>query len=850
MLTGIRKLNVFPSRLTALALLAVVAITLLNACGGGDSGSGDDSGEDSPMMMVMPILRTITTPPAPSSTQKLEVLDDGTHQNMEFDASKMPQFDTLTPTGRTYTATSSAPDVATASVDTDGVATVTAVKRGSADITITADGVAVSTLTRSVSAPSIRAAAAYSFKVEVGNRAPTVVGTIAALALNVGLPETLDVASNFNDPDKESMIYTTSSSASAVATVTIDDNVVTVTPVAVGSTTITVTAQDPGGLSATQTIAVTVAANQAPMAVGTVAALTFTFGDSAATRDVASNFSDPDNDPLTYTLSSSDSDVATATVSGSVVTVTPIVGGSATITVTAQDSDGFSATQTIAVTVNTAPVAVGTVAAVTLTEGDSAATRDVASNFNDPDNDSLTYTASSSAPAVATVSVSGSVVTVTPVVGGSTTITVTAQDPGGLSATQTIAVTIAANQVPTAVGTVAALTFTFGDSAATRDVASNFSDPDNDPLTYTAITSDSDVATATVSGSVVTVTPITGGSATITVTAQDSDGFSATQTIAVTVNTAPVAVGTVAAVTLIAGRFAATRDVASNFNDPDNDSLTYTVSSSAPAVATVSVSGSVVTVTPVVGGSTTITVTAQDPGGLSTTQTIAVTVAANQAPMAVGTVAALTFTFGDSAATRDVASNFSDPDNDPLTYTVSSSDSDVATATVSGSVVTVTPIVGGSATITVTAQDSDGLSATQTIAVTVNTAPVAVGTVAAVTLTEGDSAATRDVASNFNDPDNDSLTRTRRIGQGVVVRVAEVGCNISGCGRIPKSERQRGDRAYCRRRLVGGYRDRDGLGRTQAAGVLRGHRNGGATTHYRCHRDHAAAHADCGNGRG
>ena len=86
MLTGIRKLNVSPSRLTALALLTVVAITLLNACGGGDSGSGDDSGEDSPMMMVMPILRTITTPPAPSGTQKLEVLDeDGTHQNMEFD---------------------------------------------------------------------------------------------------------------------------------------------------------------------------------------------------------------------------------------------------------------------------------------------------------------------------------------------------------------------------------------------------------------------------------------------------------------------------------------------------------------------------------------------------------------------------------------------------------------------------------------------------------------------------------------------------------------------------------------------------------------------------------------------
>ena len=111
----------------------------------------------------------------------------------------------MAPTGRTYTAeSSSAPEVATASMDADGIVTVTAVKRGSADITIFADGDAASTtastLARSVSAPSIRADAAYSFTVEVENRAPTAVGTIATLALDVGSPETLDVASNFNDP--------------------------------------------------------------------------------------------------------------------------------------------------------------------------------------------------------------------------------------------------------------------------------------------------------------------------------------------------------------------------------------------------------------------------------------------------------------------------------------------------------------------------------------------------------------------------------------------------------------------------------------------------------------------------
>ena len=54
-------------------------------------------------------------------------------------------------------------------------------------------------------------------------------------------------------------------------------------------------------------------------------------------------------------------------------------------------------------------------------------------------------------------------------------------------------------------------------------------------MTFTVSSSDTTIATASVSGSVVTVTPVAIGSATITVTAQDPDGSSVNQTIAVTV---------------------------------------------------------------------------------------------------------------------------------------------------------------------------------------------------------------------------------------------------------------------------------------------------------------------------
>ena len=62
--------------------------------------------------------------------------------------------------------------------------------------------------------------------------------------------------------------------------------------------------------------------------------------------------------------------------------------------------------------------------------------------FTDPDGDTLTYSAVSSNAGVVTTSVSGSTVMLTPVSAGAATTTVTARDLGGLTATQSVAVTV------------------------------------------------------------------------------------------------------------------------------------------------------------------------------------------------------------------------------------------------------------------------------------------------------------------------------------------------------------------------------------------------------------------------
>ena len=62
----------------------------------------------------------------------------------------------------------------------------------------------------------------------------------------------------------------------------------------------------------------------------------------------------------------------------------------------------------------------------------------------DPDDDALTYTASSSAPRVVAASAAGARVTLVGTGEGMGTIRVTATDPGGLSASQSFAVTVSA----------------------------------------------------------------------------------------------------------------------------------------------------------------------------------------------------------------------------------------------------------------------------------------------------------------------------------------------------------------------------------------------------------------------
>ncbi len=295
---------------------------------------------------------------------------------------------------------------------------------------------------------------------------------------------TVDISGAFSDPDGDALRYGATSDASSVATASVSGSDLKVIGEAPGSVTITVTATDPGGLSATQTFGVTVnSANRAPTVSGAIPDQVLV-ENTEAPVDISGAFSDPDGDALRYGVASDASSVATASVSGSDLKVIGEAPGSA---------------------------------------------------FSDPDGDALRYGVASDASSVATASVSGSDLKVIGEAPGSATITVTATDPGGLSATQTFGVTVnSANRAPTVSGAIPDQVLV-ENTEAPVDISGAFSDPDGDALRYGATSDASSVATASVSGSDLKVIGEAPGSATITVTATDPGGLSATQTFEVTV---------------------------------------------------------------------------------------------------------------------------------------------------------------------------------------------------------------------------------------------------------------------------------------------------------------------------
>jgi len=266
------------------------------------------------------------------------------------------------------------------------------------------------------------------------------------LLVEPGTSARVEVSPYFTDPDGDALTYAATSSNTAAATVEVAGDTVTIAGDAEGVATITVTARDPGGLTATQRFDVTVEVpNNSPQPIDTIPDRTIDAGEELSI-DVEPYFWDPDGDELVYEAISSGEAVAAADMEGATrLVVTGQARGEATITVTATDPGGLAAVQEFDVEVpNQAPYVDREIEdLLDATEGEEY--RAVLTGvFVDPDGDSLAYTASSSDTDVAETEIRGDTIYMTAVDVGTATIMVTATDSAGLSATDKFEFTVIA----------------------------------------------------------------------------------------------------------------------------------------------------------------------------------------------------------------------------------------------------------------------------------------------------------------------------------------------------------------------------------------------------------------------
>ena len=636
------------------------------------------------------------------------------------------------------------------------VVTVSAVAKGTAVVTVT------------VTDPG-GLMAVQSFRVTVPNRAPVAVDSIPARTIEVDQADTLDMSAFFADPDGDTLTYATGVSDSSRVTASVAGSALIVAAVAKGEATVTVTATDVEGLSAAQTFLVTVP-NRPPVVADSIPAQTL-YANEADTLDLAPFFNDPDGDPLTWSVETSESGAVAVAVTkqrGS-LTITGVMPGEAQVSVTATDNEGLEARQSFQVVVpNRPPAAVGTIEDRDLMVGGTAGL-DIAAYFVEPDGQTLTYAVTSADSTRLTASVQGTTVTLVAIAKGSVTVTVTATDPGGLTAAQTLEITIP-NRAPVALDAIPDHTIEV-DQAHTLDVSAFFADPDGDRLAYRVTLSDSTRLAASVVGNALTLTALAKGETVVSVAASDGEGASAVHTFRVSApNRPPMVAEAIQSRTLFKDEVD-TEALSPHFTDPDGDPLTFSASVSDSAVVTVGISRARdnLTVTAVSQGQVEVTVTATDDEGLTAQQTFVVTVP-NRAPTVSDPIAAQ-MPFKRDSLRFDLTLRFGDPDGDALIYTATTSDSDVARATIERATLTVRTSAAGEATITVTATDTGDLSAQQSFTVTVeNRPPVATSPIRDLTLTERTSE-TITMSSHFEDPDGDPLTYSAETSDSRVATV-------------------------------------------------------------------------------
>jgi len=502
---------------------------------------------------------------------------------------------------------------------------------------------------RSASPGTAAALSIDNVAVALNTSGPAVDSPIGPLPATENLP--FAAAADFEDADGDPLFYSLGGlplgsglmiNPTTGAITGTPTNADAVASAAAGGLSLVVTATD-GALSATDPFILTVAdVNSDPTLVTPIPDQTGTEGVPFGPLDVSANFTDLDGDLLLFSASFPMGSGLTIDGLG-VISGTPtqadVDASLIPVMIMADDNmGGTPASDMVLFTIGDVPNLPEVVTPIGPQGGSLGVpvNLDVSGNFIDADGDLITFTAAG-LPASLSISPAG-LITGTPVMGDDlmspyqVMVTATAVD-GAVMDSFELTITPLPNTAPVLDAPIPDQIATV-DQAVNFDVSANFSDPDGDPLSFSA-TGLPDGVTISPAG-VVSGTPTAEGTVEVTVTANDGRSGTASGTFQMTVqqaNNPPVLNTPISNQAATVGR-AVNLNVSAGFSDPDGDPLAFSATG-LPAGLTLSTAG-VVSGSPTTAGTSTVAITAGDGRGGSVSGTFQLTVSAAPAPAPTG----------------------------------------------------------------------------------------------------------------------------------------------------------------------------------------------------------------------
>lgn len=288
---------------------------------------------------------------------------------------------------------------------------------------------------------------------------PTVTNQTAAQTWKRGQSVSFKLASNtFTDPQGSALTLSAKQSNGTALPSWLSFNAATGTfsgtvASSANGLSVTVTATDALGLSASETFSISTPAPAAPVVTAPTATQTWKLGQAVSFTLASNTFTDPQGEALTYSATLSNGaalpswltfSAATGKFSGAV----PNTATGLSIKVTATDAGGVSASEIFSVlTPASAPTVTAQTAAQTLKTGQTFNFALASNTFTDPQGEKLTFSATQSSGAALPTwlkfnSTSDSFSGTAPTTASSLTLKVTATDSSGLSVSETFGLSV------------------------------------------------------------------------------------------------------------------------------------------------------------------------------------------------------------------------------------------------------------------------------------------------------------------------------------------------------------------------------------------------------------------------